>query len=271
MSLASPLAPTTLRPGLRAPFRLVQAVSGLLILVLLAAAMIVLLRLREDALLVTEQNMSTVALTLAEQADRAVQGIDLVLDGVARLGADQGVVDGESFGRLMSSRDVHNMLVGRMIGLPQLNALILYGLDGHVVNSSRSWPLPAVNVSDMDYFQTMTAAAAPDVLITAPFRFKTDGMWTLFLIRKAHGANGKLAGLLVAAIELRYFEEFYRSVSVGDAGTISLLRGDGVQLARFPPAPTTGQNFMAAQRFLGDASAGTFRGDRKSTRLNSSH
>src|ERR1035438_5159809 len=97
MSSASHPAATTPRPGSRAPIRVVQAVSGLLILVLLGAALIVLLRLREDALLVTEQNMSTIALTLAEQADRAVQGIDLVLDGVARLGTDQGVADGGAF------------------------------------------------------------------------------------------------------------------------------------------------------------------------------
>src|SRR6185437_1325599 len=111
-----------------------------------------------------------------------------------------------------------------------------------------------------DYFKSIIGDAATNLSITAPFQFKTDGQWTVLLIRKYRGADGNAAGLLVAAIELHYFEEFYRSVSVGNDGTISLLRGDGVQLARYPPAPTTGQNFWTAQRILGDAKAGTIRG-----------
>jgi hypothetical protein len=239
---------------------LLRGISGLLILVLLAADVTVLLRLREDALAATEAHMGTIALTLAEQADRTMQGVDLVLDGIARVGDTMGVSDAAGFDRLLSGHDTHAMLRERLIGLPQLNALILYSLDGHVVNSSRSWPVPTLNVSDTDYFQSITGDKAANMLITAPFRFKTDGAWTLFLIRKLRGADGAAAGLLVAAIELRYFEDFYRSVSVGDDGTISLLRGDGVQLVRYPPVQTIGQNLFAPQRFLGGQVAGTTRG-----------
>ena len=99
------------RPGLRNPGRLIQAVSGLLILILLAADLTVLLRLREDALLDAESHMSAIALTLAEQADRAIQGMDLVLDGVTRLAATMEVVDPASFDRNLSSQSVHDTLL----------------------------------------------------------------------------------------------------------------------------------------------------------------
>jgi signal transduction histidine kinase/CheY-like chemotaxis protein/HPt (histidine-containing phosphotransfer) domain-containing protein len=255
------ILPSTLsyRLGLRNTIRLVQAVSGLLILVLLAADLIVLLRLREDALVNTEKQISAMALTLAEQADRSVQGMDLVLSGIAHMAAGNGVVDAASFDRILSSREMHDTMRERLIGLPQLNALILYGIDGHVVNTTRSWPAPALDVSTADYFRSIIDDPAADMLITAPFQYKTDRKWTAFLIRKMRDPSGRAVGLIVAAIELHYFEEFYRSVSVADDGTISLLRGDGVQLARYPPAPTTGQNFMTAQRTLGDATFGAIR------------
>jgi signal transduction histidine kinase/CheY-like chemotaxis protein/HPt (histidine-containing phosphotransfer) domain-containing protein len=244
----------------RTPVRLIQIASWLVILVLLATCAIVLLRLREDALRGAEGHLSDFTLTLAEQAERAVQGMDLVLDGIARLAVTQGAVDSATFDASMSARDIHTTMQARMIGLPQVNSLILYGVDGHVVNTTRSWPVPLINVHDADYFQAIIGDAAADLSISAPFQFKTDRKWTVFLIRKFRGVDGSAAGLLVAAIELPYFEDFYRSVSVGDDGTISLLRGDGVQLARYPPAPTTGQNFWTAQRILGDAKAGTIRG-----------
>jgi len=260
MSLAPTFAPTARQSGARAPIRLVQAVSALLILVLLAACTLALLRLREDALVGTEKHLSAIALTLAEQADRAVQGMDLVLDGVARLAVSQDVVDGATFDHTLSTRIVHEALLQRMIALPQVNALILYSVDGHLVNGTRFWPMPAVNVKDTDFFQKMIGEADRDLMITAPFQYKTDGKWTVFLIRKFRGPDRNAAGFLVAAIELHYFEDFYRSVSVGDDGTISLLRGDGVQLARYPPAPTIGQNFLTTQPILGGGNSGTLRG-----------
>src|SRR5580658_1911285 len=244
----------------RTPVRLVQVAAGLLILLLLATNLTVLLRLREDAFADTEKQMSVIALTLAEQTDRAVQGMDLVLDGIARFANDRGVVDAATFDHIMSNHDVHLMLGERLIGLPQLNALILYGTDGHVVNTTRSWPVPDVNVSTAGYFKAIMGDPAKDMLITEPFQYKTDGMWTLFFIRKLHGADGQPSGLLVAAVELSYFEAFYRAISVGEEGSISLLRSDGVQLARYPPLPTTGQNFWSPQRFLNGADAGTIRG-----------
>jgi signal transduction histidine kinase/CheY-like chemotaxis protein/HPt (histidine-containing phosphotransfer) domain-containing protein len=231
-----------------------------LILILLAADLTVLLRLREGALLDAESHMSAIALTLAEQADRAIQGMDLVLDGVTRLAETMEVVDPASFDRNLSSQSVHDTLRERMIGLPQLNALILFGTDGHVVNSTRSWPVPAVNVSDTDYFKSIMGGSVTDFMITAPYQYKTDGKWTVLMIRRMRGPDGMTAGLVVAAVELSYFEEFYRSVSVGNDGSVSLLRSDGVQLTRYPPTQTTGQNLWTPQRILVDTDAVTIRG-----------
>jgi hypothetical protein len=259
MAQPQTVTPTVHYQGFRTSTRLLRITSWLLVLVLLATCSIVLLRLREDALRGTERHLSDVALTLAEQADRAVQGMDLVLDGIAHQAVSEGAVDAATFNGIMSTREVHTAMQARMIGLPQINALILFGVDGNMVNTTRSWPVPSVNVRDAAYFQEAISDGAADLSFTAPFQFKTDGKWTVLLIRKYRGVDGNAAGLLVAAVELNYFEEFYRSVSVGNDGTISLLRGDGVQLARYPPAPTTGRNFMTAQRILADAKFGTLR------------
>jgi signal transduction histidine kinase/ActR/RegA family two-component response regulator len=259
MSQATILQSMSRGMELRTPVRLIQAVAAFLILVLFATDLIVLLRLREDALRGTEKHMSAIALTLAEQADRALQGMDLVLDGMARLGLAEGIVDTATFDRIMSSRDIHVTLQERMIGLPQASALILYGLDGRVKNTTRSWPPPSINISDADYFRSLMGDPKADMVITAPIQFKTDGTWTALLIRKVRGPDGNVAGLVAAAIQLRYFADFYRSVSNGDDGTISLLRADGIQLTRYPATDTIGQNFTTAQRILGTADAGTIR------------
>jgi signal transduction histidine kinase/CheY-like chemotaxis protein/HPt (histidine-containing phosphotransfer) domain-containing protein len=246
------------RPGSRSTIWLVRVVAGLLILTLISAALFVLFRLREDAFRGTEKHLSAIALTLAEQADRSIQGMDLLLDGIAHLGLEQGVTDAATFDRLLSTREVSIMLRERMIGLPQVSALILYGLDGRVKNTTRSWPVPpTVNISNTDYFRSIIDDPAADAEITAPFQYRTDGIWTAFLLRKVRGSDGSAIGLAAAAIQLHYFEEFYRSVSVGGEGAIALLRNDGMLLARHPPAYPTGRTNNTPVRILGDAMAGT--------------
>jgi signal transduction histidine kinase/CheY-like chemotaxis protein/HPt (histidine-containing phosphotransfer) domain-containing protein len=243
----------------RAPARVVQLIGGLLSLALLTMYAIVAIQLRENAFVTTEKRLSAITLTLAEQGDRAFQAVDLVLDNVTRMAATEGAVDRATFEQMLASRAVHEQLRHQVVGLPQLSALILFSLDGHPVNSTRSWPPPALNVSGEDYFRVMIGEDARDTFVSAPYQFHTDGTWTVFLLRRLHSASGSPIGILAAAIQLKYFEEFYRAVSVDDDGTISLLRGDGVQLARYPPAHTTGRNFMNAQRILFDAPEATSR------------
>ncbi len=108
--------PAARQAGVPAPIHMVRLVSVLLILVLCVACSVVLLRLREDALRTTEQHLNVITLTLAEQADRAVQGMDLVLDDIARLAISDGVKDRTTFEDMMSTEDVHRMLLERMIG-----------------------------------------------------------------------------------------------------------------------------------------------------------
>ena len=73
------------------------------------------------------------------------------------------------------------------------------------------------------------------------------------------GAHDEFIGLILGAIELRYFEDFYRAILLGDGGTIALQRLDGVMLARFPPSDVIGKVFSTSQHLLGDGSSGTMR------------
>jgi signal transduction histidine kinase len=48
------------------------------------------------------------------------------------------------------------------------------------------------------------------------------------------GRGGVLLGFVVGATDIRYFEEFYRAITLRDGGAVALWRRDGVLLARFP-------------------------------------
>src|ERR1700690_4123812 len=101
------------------PRRLLYAGTALLILVVLATNAAVILHLRDMELLDQENQLKTLSLTLAEQANRAFQPVDLVVSGIAAEIAAEGITDSASFERKMASLDTHRLLGEKISGIPQ--------------------------------------------------------------------------------------------------------------------------------------------------------
>jgi signal transduction histidine kinase len=241
------------------PLRLLYAGTALLIVVLLATNAAVILHLRESELLNQEGQLKNLGLTLAEQADRAFQSVDLVISNVAEGIAAEGVTDGASFVRKMAGPDVHVLLREKITGIPQLVAVTVISGEGKLINFSRPWPVPEIDVSDRSYFRALKDDPTLNSYISEPVLNRVSGDWTIFLAHRVSGANGELLGLILGAIEMRYFEAFYQAISLGEGSTIALQRTDGVMLARIPPTDAIGKVFSGSQRLLRGDISGTLR------------
>jgi len=239
-----------------APLLLLYACTAVIVLVLVAMNIGVIVHLRDSELRREEEQLKNLSLTLAEQANRALLAVDLVVSSVARAAV---VTDAPSFADSMAGRDIHLQLREKISGVPQLAAVTLIGADGKVVNSSRGWPAPEIDVSDRDYFRVLKDDPATASYVSAPAWNHGTGAWTVFLARRVSGGNGELLGIILGAIEVEYFNEFYQAISLSKDSTIALQRLDGIMLARFPPTDALGKRFSSAQRLLRDGVSGTLR------------
>ena len=188
-------------------------------------------------------NLST---TLAEQAARSMQAVDLVLKEVQAQVAGNGTDDLEQFKRLMSSEEVHRFLAARQDSLQQVNSLGLVGADGTLINSSRSWPVPSIDLSGRDYLGYFRDHSDAGVFIGQPAHNLVTGAWTSFFARRLSGSNGQFLGVVVALIEVQYFEDFYKAISP-PGGSVGLLRQDGTLIARYPHVDTAIGTRLAAE------------------------
>jgi diguanylate cyclase (GGDEF)-like protein len=239
--------------------RLLYTGTALLILVLLATNAAVILHLRESELLDAERQLKSHSLIMAEQADRTFQHVDLVLSSVAEEIAAKDITDSASFDREMAGRDIHLLLKEKISGVPQLDAVLVMSSEGKLINFSRYWPVPEIDITDRDYFRAMKADPKLLTYISEPIQTHVTGNWTIFLVHRVNGPNGQFLGLILGAIELKYFEDFYRAISTPDASTDSIQRLDGVMLARFPQTDTIGKSFSNSQHLLPDGISGTLR------------
>jgi diguanylate cyclase (GGDEF)-like protein len=216
--------------------------------------------LRERALLESERELTNTALILAEQIDRTFQGIDLVQSSVLEKIQSQGIASSEDYTRRMSGEDVHLMLKASTSGLVQIYAISLINADGRLLNFSRSWPGPQLSVADREFFTVLKSNPQVTSYISQPGHNRTNGAWTLFLVRKVTAANGEFLGLVLGAIELSYFDKLFASVSLGAGSSITLFRSDGTLLTRYPQIESAiGKYFKSTVGAIGDGDGGTAR------------
>ena len=235
------------------PQRLLYVGTAVLILLLLATNFAVILHLRESALRNEEGYLKTLSLILAEQAERTFESVDLVISGVADGLRAEGVTDVASLATQMAGHDVHLLLREKIVGVPQLAAVTVFSSDGKMINSSRTWPTPQIDISDRAYIDVLKNDPGQQNYITEPIRNRDTGTWTIYLVHQVRGANGEFLGLILGAMDMRYFEDFYRAISLGKGSSIAILRLDGVTLTRVPRTDTTGKAFSNARRLLNGA------------------
>jgi signal transduction histidine kinase/CheY-like chemotaxis protein len=216
----------------------VGATVGLCAVLIIACAVgtniVILGNLRENALQNAEADLARHTLLLAEQVDRSFQSLDLVLSRVGDYLGGKGINDVDSYGRIVADHDTHSFLREKITGLAEVDAVTLIDAGGRLLNFSRYWPIPDVNVSDRDYYKALQADPSLESFIGAPVQNRGDGNWVIYLARRLDDPNGQFLGMVLGTISLRYFENFFGATSLGDGSSVALARDDGALIAGFP-------------------------------------
>jgi len=200
------------------------------------AGALIVTDLRDRALADQEKHLQNVASLLAVRTDRAFKTVEVIQDGLIERMKALGVATAEDYERRMSGYDNHLMLKDKAADWDQIGALTLINSRGKLFNFSRYWPLPEIDVTDREYFEALKSNAHLTSFLGEPVRNRANGEWTIHLARKVSGPNGEFLGLILGAMDLPYFEQYFGSVVLGEGSSISLFRDDGVLLARHPSA-----------------------------------
>ena len=255
----SPSAPAT--TGMKTS-RLILISGSLLAIMLVAGCALGLWALRQQTLEDNRANLERLALALAEQTERSFQGIDLVIkqarSELDRLGGTAAA----------TQEALHIMLGSKIFGLPQGQALLVFGADGTMVAHSREFPTPAVKVPDRDYFVVQKNATGDALYVSSPMRNRVNNRWMVSLSRRLESSRaGQFDGVVMAAVEVEYFARLYYALHLPEGVSIVLQRFDGTVLVGYPRSEMEGSlsplgaidpgspggNGRLAERFLNEA------------------
>jgi hypothetical protein len=210
---------------------------ALLVVIVVTAGLTVWDR-REEAIAHSRQQLTNLGAVLAEQTARSIRAADRALQETQVMVLSDGADNQERFDRLVRSEEVYRFLRDRVKALPQVGAVELVGADGKLINTSRSWPTPDFDLSELDYYTHLRAKDGPGVFISAPIVSTGSGARSFYLARRIDGSNGDFLGVVLSSIDVHYFEDFYQAINLPDGGSVALFRRDGTMLARYPQVAT---------------------------------
>jgi diguanylate cyclase (GGDEF)-like protein len=222
---------------------------------------ITVLNFRERALNNSERELENTVLLLARHFDRELHEFEAVQRDVVRR-IERLVASPEDFRRQMSGEEFHTNLHGVADATSDAAGINVFDANGQLVNSSLSWPVPALNIADRNYFKVFAADDRSPVLQLAPVYSRIAGEWTTVIARKVVGPNGRFLGVVSRDISAANLEKFFESLLLGKGSAISLLHRDGTMLARYPHIEAMiGRNLRttAIQQILSKADHGTAR------------
>ncbi len=208
-------------------------------------------REREDAIGDWRFFLANLSEMAAQHADQTLAAADGVLQRVVDDVNQTAPVDVADLVAKAGTREMYELMRRRQSDLPQIGVVSVLTTTGRLVNFTRSFPTPVVELADRDYLKAHLANDGLGVFVSAPVKNRGNGRWTFYLARKLRATDGHLLGVALVGIECEYFQRFYQSIDSAREGiTVLLLRRDGLLLARQPPLDTfVGKNFAAGPVF----------------------
>ena len=214
--------------------RLFLVCAVTLALIVVGSASLIVLNLRDRVTYENERALTNSTLIIAKQIEQAFAAVEAAQkefsEDISRLPG----VSRKTFETNISSYGVHLKLRDKAIGIPYVGAFIIYNADGKLINYSRQWPLPDINIADRDYFKVAKSDPVSKSILSEPVRNRATGSWVANLVRKISAPDGEFLGVISASFELGFLQKYFSEISADPDSSFALFRNDGTLLARFP-------------------------------------
>jgi hypothetical protein len=224
-------APSTRSIG---PIRLTIVCAVLLSIVIVVGAGLFLVNLRNRVIAENERYLSNTALIVAKQIEQIFTKVESVQKAIIEETADFGIIDAADLHHQLSRHEFHLKLLDMAAGLSHVGSLTIINSQGKLINFSRYWPIPDIDVRDRDFFKVFQSDPNLTSFISRPVHNRATGTWVMHLARKISGPDQEFLGLLSAAIELQSIQNNFSKITIDADSAITLVSRDGTLLARFP-------------------------------------
>ena len=194
----------------------------MLIASIVAGTATVVLDFRERALANSGRELENTALLLARHFDRELNDFEAVQRNLVRRIGSLRITSSAEFKRRISSAEFHAILEPVAGSLTDVAGVNVFDDNGQLINSSRFWPVPDLNIADLCYYMELVSNVHSPFVLLTPVRSHLTELWTIVVARKIVGPDGQFLGIIGRGVSPANLESFFESVSLGTGSAISL-------------------------------------------------
>ena len=223
-------------PIRRGPILSLILCGGLLVAAIIVGTMMMVGEFRERALTNNERELENTVLLLTRHFDQQFEDTEVIASDVISRMQFSEIASPEMFRTWMSSHDAHLVLKSKVSVLSYIGDVGIFDADGKLINSSGTWPLPAVSIADRVYFRNFKSDAELKTAIVEPARNHMTANSTTVITHRLSGRNGVFLGVMARRIDRVHFERFFASVALGNGADrkSTRLNSSHVTTSRMP-------------------------------------
>lgn len=115
-----------------------------------------------------------------------------------------------------------------------VNRIVITDESGNIMQDSLENAPVNASIANEDYYTYPRDYPSAAIYIGAPFKDAQNGRWTIAMSRRLDATAREFAGVIVAFVDLAYFQHIYDTLNIGEHGLIQLFKRDGTTLIREP-------------------------------------
>ena len=216
--------------------RLILGASIVLAVIFVINAVISGYLLRRNTIEDRADQLATLTLILAEHTSQIIFSANTVLNSIDDVIHVAKIDNENSYRAFASNKKQFDLLEEKTKSNSILDVTTFVGNDGKVLNFSRSYPAPDINLADRDYFKYLQANDDSTTFYSAPVQNKGNGKWVFYLARRVNGKENEFLGVILVGVSVEVFSTLYERLgsSLGEGSAITLYREDKTLLTRWP-------------------------------------
>jgi signal transduction histidine kinase len=191
-----------------------------------------------------EGQSKSYARALKEHAERTFSEVDLVIQTAVQQIETRGGLN------KLHQADLEKLVITLSSDIPQIGSLAVADATGRMISLSIPSPDELPSVADRKYFKHHKNNRSRALFISPPFKSRITGKWRFALSRRITTPSGRFAGVVIATIEISYFENLYLSVVANKNGRFSLASTDGDYLVLVPSTEEVYKNAKKTAAFF---------------------
>ena len=183
-----------------------------------------------------QNELDSLTLVNSEHASQILQNGNRVLENLIDVLEVSKIENESQYIKFAADYKQFNLLKEKTLSNSIIDVATFVDVEGNVINFSRSYPPPKINLADRDYFVYFKNNNDQNIFYSAPVQNRGTGNWVFYQVRRINDKNDKFLGVVLVGISSKVFSEYYEVLANNFNSKIAfgLYKNDHKLMTRYP-------------------------------------